>query len=65
MDKYVILYNPLSCSGKGFERAKRAEALIGKAEITYRNVTEIEDIGAFVESLPKDVDLVLPEATEL
>lgn len=58
MEKYVILYNPLSCSGKGWERAKRAEELIGNADITYRNVTDIDDIGSFVESLPRDVDLI-------
>lgn len=58
MAKYVIMYNPLSCSGKGEERAKRVEALLGDAEISYRNVTEIDDIAAFAESLPDDVDLV-------
>ena len=59
MEKYHILFNPLSCSGKGKEVAMGAESLIMDGEVCYHDLTKIEDKKAFLYSLPEEDNVVL------
>ena len=57
--EYVILYNPRSCAGKGFETAKKIEALMPQDTFTYHDFTKISSLSDFLATLPSDSSLVL------
>jgi len=49
--KNYVLYNPLSCNGKGEESARRLEELVRDRELVFTDTTAIEDLSSFVGSL--------------
>lgn len=57
--KYVILYNPNSCSGKGLKIAQEIESLMGENNYTYCDITAIDDFENFFMELPEDTDIIL------
>lgn len=51
MSKKYVLYNPLSCNGKGEESARRLDKIICESEFEYKDITTIEDMDQFVSSI--------------
>ena len=52
---FCVLYNPLSSTGKGEEKARRlTEILGGDATIRFQSLIELSDVPAFLDSLPAD-----------
>ena len=59
MNFYHILYNPYASSGKGEEKAKELSQMLEKSSITYHDMTKIEDLQGFINSLDKDESIVI------
>ena len=59
MNKYLILYNPLSQKGRGLRRAKKAKAFFEGAEVTFEDITKIRDVAAFIRDVPADTGVIL------
>lgn len=59
MNFYHILYNPYASSGKGEEKAKELSRMLEKSSITYHDMTKIEDLQGFINSLDKDESIVI------
>lgn len=47
MSVKYILYNPLSCNGKGTELAKKLTEIYKDDELKYCNMTQISGYGTF------------------
>ena len=58
MKKYLVLYNPLSRKGHGKEAAEKVEAYLRNPEVTYEDITEIEDPMAYICAVPQDVTVI-------
>lgn len=56
---YHILYNPHAGSGRGPEAAYRLNALLPDDRLLFRDITEIDDYGAFFRSLRDDDRVVI------
>lgn len=59
MSKSYVLYNPMSCNGKGEESARRLDELSLNRELDYRDMTKIEDLNQFMNSLDGDEAVIL------
>ena len=52
---FCVLYNPLSSTGKGEEKARRLINILGeKARVEFQSLIDIEDKRAFLDQLPAD-----------
>ena len=52
---FCVLYNPLSSTGTGEDKARHLTDILGKdIKIEYKSLLEIEDKRAFLDSLPAD-----------
>lgn len=58
MEKYYVLYNPLSNNKRGEEETKKIETII-EGEFTYCDLTKIEDLIGFLSAVPEDAKVVL------
>ena len=56
---YHILYNPHAGSGRGQEAAYRLNVLLPDDRLLFRDITEIDDYGAFFRSLWDDNRVVI------
>lgn len=56
---YHILYNPHAGSGRGQEATYRLNALLPDDRLLFRDITEIDDYGAFFRSLRDDDRVVI------
>lgn len=56
--KYAILYNPHSCGENGLKIAREIESLM-QGSFTYHDLTKIDSLTNFIESLPEDTSVVL------
>lgn len=56
--KYAILYNPHSCGENGLKIAREIESLM-QGSFTYHDMTKIDSLNNFIESLPEDTSVVL------
>ncbi|MBR6533574.1 MAG: diacylglycerol kinase family protein [Clostridia bacterium] len=56
--KYAILYNPHSCGENGLKIAREIENLM-QGSFTYHDLTELDSLNNFIESLPEDTGVVL------
>ena len=59
MKKYYALFNPLSCNHRGFDEAKRLDAIYGEENVIYCDVTKIKDFRDFFAEIPLDCEVVL------
>lgn len=59
MEKYCILYNPLACSGNGKASAEKLKEILAGDELSFRDITEIDDYASFLASLADDEKLVI------
>ncbi len=59
MEKYFVLYNPLSNNKRGEKETKQLESLLGDCEISYFDQTAIDDKAAFFESIPEDTSVIV------
>lgn len=59
MSVKYILYNPLSCNGKGTELAKKLAEIYKDDELKYCNMTQISGYGTFFDSISPESDIVL------
>ena len=59
MEKYFVLYNPLSNNRRGEEETKQLNTLLPDAELSYYDLTKIDDMAAFLEAVPEDVSVIL------
>ena len=59
MDKYLVLYNPFADNKRGREDAEKVKEFIKDASFRFEDVTKIEDMEAFIASVPADEKLVL------
>lgn len=57
--KYAVLYNPHSGGGKGLQIAKEIEPLMGNHTYTYHDLTAIDSLNVFINTLPKETDVIL------
>lgn len=57
--EYAILYNPYSCGGNGLKLAKEIETLMGKYTYLYHDLTKIDSMDNFLESLPETTNVIL------
>ena len=60
---YHILYNPHAGSGRGQEAAYRLNVLLPDDRLLFRDITEIDDYGAFFRSLRDDDRVVIASST--
>ena len=52
---FCVLYNPLSSTGKGEEKARRLINILGEnARVEFQSLIDIEDKRAFLDQLPAD-----------
>lgn len=54
-----ILYNPLSGSGKGFDRAQALHELLRDRELNFCDIREIKDYAEFFVGIGEDDELVI------
>ena len=54
-----ILYNPLSGSGKGFDRAQALHELLRDRELNFCDIREIKDFAEFFAGIGEDDELVI------
>ena len=59
MEKYFVLYNPLSNNKRGEKETKQLNTLLPDAELSYYDLTKIDDMAAFLEVVPEDVSVIL------
>lgn len=57
--EYAVLYNPHSGGGKGLQIAKEIEPLMGNHTYTYYDLTAIDSLNEFINTLPKETDIIL------
>lgn len=56
---YTVLYNPLAGNGSGDAEVRKLDKIFSGSEITYKDITAIEDYEAFFTCLPSDEVLVI------
>ncbi len=59
MAKYSILYNPKAGNRTGEQGARKLEQLLSDDELDFTDVTQIQDMGAFLAAIPQETTLVL------
>ena len=59
MDKYVVLYNPYSCSNTGKEKAKKLKKVMKRAKLKFVDVTKIHDCQKYVDKLGRRTRIVV------
>lgn len=59
MKKYRILYNPFAGNKRGKAEAEKLRDILSDAELTFTDMTSIEDYSAFFEDLSQDETLVI------
>lgn len=56
---YRVLFNPLSCSGRGESNAKMLESALSGDKKVYHDLTEISDLCRFFSELPEGEEVIL------
>ena len=52
---FCVLYNPLSSTGKGEEKARRLTEILGKdSKVEFQSLIDLTDVPAFLDALPAD-----------
>lgn len=59
MEKYYVLYNPLSNNKRGEEETKQLSQLLPDAELSYHDMTKIGDMAEYIASIPEDVSIII------
>ena len=59
MQKYMVLYNPLSNNKKGEESAREAEKVFENGEFSYKSVLEIKSYAEYFKELSDEYTVVL------
>ena len=59
MQKYVVLYNPLSNNKKGEESAREAEKVFENGEFSYKSVLEIKSYAEYFKELSDEYTVIL------
>jgi len=59
MEKYYVLYNPLSHNKKGEDETKSLYELYPDAILEYHDLTSISDHGAFFKAIPEGVKVIV------
>ena len=59
MNAYHVLYNPKSGNGRGEAEVHQLEKIWPEATFTYTDVTKLEDVPAFLASVPEDMGIIL------
>lgn len=58
MQKYIVLYNPLSHKGKGLREAKKVETFLRGTDFSYQDATALTDIADFIQKVPTDTKII-------
>ena len=58
MKRYLVLYNPLSEKGKGKENAEKLTALFPGDEVTFTDMTAVDDLPALFRTTPANVTII-------
>ncbi len=58
MKKYLVLYNPLAKKGKGQATAEKLAELFKDAEVVFRDLTAVEDLGKLMNETPEETEIV-------
>lgn len=59
MAKYNVLYNPLAGNGKGEKASERLKELMPDDELTFTDMTKVNNYGALFASMPKDERIIV------
>lgn len=59
MAKYNVLYNPLAGNGKGENAAKKLKELLNGDELTFTDMTKVNDYRALFASMPEDERVIV------
>lgn len=59
MTETYVLYNPIAGGNRGFENAKKLEAVFPQKNLLYRDMTGISDYGEFFSSIRADDVVIL------
>ncbi len=59
MEKYYVLYNPLSNNKRGEEETKQLETILPEASLSFFDQTEIDDKSAFFDSIPENTAVII------
>jgi len=59
MEKYYVLYNPLSNNKRGEEETKQLETILPEASLSFFDQTAIDDKSAFFDSIPEDTAVII------
>ncbi len=55
----IVFYNPMAHGGAGKEQAEAFANTLSDKDISYQNVLEIEDVHAYLDTVPVDARLIL------
>ena len=55
MNSYTVLYNPLSNNGKGEHEARNLNVVFSGNDLSFKDITKIENLDDFVRSSEKDI----------
>ncbi|MBQ4066403.1 MAG: diacylglycerol kinase family protein [Clostridia bacterium] len=59
MKKYCVLYNPLSNNKRGEAETEKLKELLSDCELTFHDMTKLESLSEFYESVPEGVSVVI------
>ncbi len=59
MKEYSVLYNPKSGNGRGEAEVHNLEKIWPEATFAYTDITKLEDVPAFLASIPEDKGIIL------
>ncbi len=60
MEKYIVFVNPFANKGRGPENARKIEKIIPQGtDISYVDITKIDDVEGYIKTIPEDAKLVL------
>ena len=59
MSAYQVLYNPLVGNGQGEERSRKLTQILSGDTLVYRDITTIDDYGAYFAALPKGTGVII------
>ncbi len=59
MEKVFVLYNPLSCGGRGYEKAKALDGIVCDKKLIYRDLTLMMSVERFFDAIDCKTDVII------
>ena len=59
MERYYVMYNPLSGNGRGEADARKLDAIFSGKTLTYQDIRMITDMPAHMATIPEDTGIII------